>query len=58
MPKLNPEDQKKVDEYNTTGYNSVERRPFRMWFLLLIIFLVLAGMTGVSFLIGHIEGTL
>lgn len=58
MPSLNDEDQKKVDEYNSTGYNSVERGPFRMWFLLLIIFIVLGGMTGVSFLIGYLEGTI
>ncbi|MEM9254256.1 MAG: DUF3094 family protein [Pseudomonadota bacterium] len=42
---LNPEDQKKVDEFVNSGINSVERKPFkpmRMMLLLIVVVTVLS----------------
>jgi hypothetical protein len=46
--RLNPEDQARVDEFLRTGYNDVERKPFRpiymmvMWNVVVIGFLLLS----------------
>lgn len=38
MPsRLYPEDQKRVDEYLSSPVHQVERKPFRVWLLLLVI---------------------
>jgi len=50
-PKLTPEDQAKVDAYNQRGYNDIERRPFRPLLLLFILFLIVSGLGGISYLI-------
>jgi len=34
--RLNPEDQRRVDEYLSAPQHQVERRPFRPWLLLLL----------------------
>ncbi|MAT93917.1 MAG: hypothetical protein CME59_15095 [Halioglobus sp.] len=40
--RLNPEDQKKVDEFISSGINSVERKPFKpMRMILLLIGVVM-----------------
>jgi hypothetical protein len=36
-PRLYPEDQTRVDEFVSTGINSVERKPFKPFRLLLIL---------------------
>ena len=41
-PKLSPEDQAKVDEFVSSGYNDVERKPFRPLLLLLVLWCVVA----------------
>lgn len=40
--RLSPEDQAKVDEFISSGYNSVERRPFRPFRLLLVLWVVVS----------------
>ncbi len=39
--KLSPEDQARVDSVIRSGYNDVERKPFRPWRLLLVLWLVI-----------------
>ncbi len=56
MPKLYEEDQARVDAVLQKGVYKIDRKPFRPWMLLLIIFLVLGGITGVSFMIAAMEG--
>lgn len=56
MPDLYPEDQAKVDQYLMSNVNDVERKPFRPLLLLGIIFLVLGGLTLVSYLIARSHG--
>ncbi len=46
-PRLNAEDQARVDGFLQRGVNSVERKPFRPLFL---IFLLIAVVTGFSLL--------
>jgi hypothetical protein len=41
--KLSREDQAKVDEYLQTGFNGIERRPFRPLRLLGVIWIIVAG---------------
>ncbi|MGQ9425744.1 DUF3094 family protein [Gilvimarinus sp. F26214L] len=56
--KLSPEDQARVDEVVKTGYNDVERKPFRPLYLLLILYLIVSALGGLSYLIGKIEGVI
>ncbi|HEY7886404.1 MAG TPA: DUF3094 family protein [Cellvibrionaceae bacterium] len=49
--KLSSEDQARVDRVVSVGVNSVERKPFRVWLLLLVIVAVLTLMSGISYLI-------
>jgi Protein of unknown function (DUF3094) len=48
---LNSEDQARVDEYLRSGYNDVERKPFRPWRLLLAwwIVVVLLGFFALGY---------
>lgn len=57
-PKLYPEDQARVDEFVSTGINSVERKPFRVWVLLGVIVAVLTGLSIISFVLASLEGVL
>ncbi len=45
---LYEEDQKKVDEFTSTGINSVERKPFRPMRLLLLLVVVVFGLSVFS----------
>ena len=54
--KLYPEDQALVDEYLRTGYNDVERKPFRPLKLLGILAVVVTGFTFLSLAIAHFAG--
>ncbi len=56
MPKLYEEDQAKVDAVLNEGVYRVNRRPFRPWVLLAVIFAVLGGITLVSYLIAAYHG--
>jgi hypothetical protein len=48
---LNVEDQRRVDEFVSTGIHSVQRKPFRPLVLLLIILAVTTSMTVLSIVI-------
>jgi len=50
-PELNAEDQRRVDEFVSTGIHSVQRKPFRPLVLLLIIVAVTTSMTVLSIVI-------
>lgn len=56
--KLSDEDQALVDEYNSSGYNDIERRPFRPFLLLLALVVVLSVLSGVSLLIARLSGVI
>ena len=47
-PKLSPEDQAKVDKFVSTGINSVERKPFRPFRLLLVLLAIVTGLSILS----------
>lgn len=54
--KLSPEDQARVDSVTSSGVNSVERAPFRVWLLLGVILLVLTGLSIFSYIIAWLHG--
>ncbi|MDX9874958.1 MAG: DUF3094 family protein [Spongiibacteraceae bacterium] len=53
---LYPEDQARVDEYLRTGFNSVERKPFRPWIMMAMWIAVVASFSGLSLLIARLAG--
>jgi hypothetical protein len=48
---LSPEDRQRVDEVTHTGIHSVERKPFRPLFLLVMLILVTSLLSVVSIVI-------
>jgi len=42
--RLNPDDQKRVEQYLSGPQHQVERQPFRLWRLLLIILAAVIGL--------------
>ncbi len=42
--RLHPEDQQRVDEYLRTPVPSVDRKPFKVWWLLIAIIAVVTGL--------------
>ena len=42
--RLYPDDQKRVDEYMQLPQNSVERKPFKVWWLLFSLVLIVLGL--------------
>lgn len=44
-PRLKPEDQAKVDAFLERGINSVERKPFRPFRLLIILVVIVVGLS-------------
>lgn len=55
MPsRLNPEDQKRVDEYLNAPQHQVERRPFRPWLLLVLVLVVVLGLGVLSRLLSRL----
>lgn len=46
--KLSPEDQARVDGFLKRGVNSVERKPFRPFFLILLLIAVVTGFSLLS----------
>lgn len=55
MPsRLNPEDQKRVDEYLSAPQHQVERQPFRPWRLMLVLLAVVIGLGLLSRLLGRL----
>jgi hypothetical protein len=51
MPELYPEDQARVDQVLSHGIYNVERKSFRPWLLLAILFGVLAVISLAGYLI-------
>ncbi|MDH0747944.1 DUF3094 domain-containing protein [Pseudomonas sp. GD03842] len=49
--RLNPEDQKRVEEYLRAPQHQVERRPFRPWLLLVLVLAVVIGLGLLSHLL-------
>ena len=56
--KLSKEDQKRVDAYLSSGFNSVNRAPFRPLRLLFLIWVVVAALGLISWYIGKQAGYL
>lgn len=55
MPsRLNPEDQKRVDQYLSAPQHQVERRPFRPWLLLVLVLAVVIGLGLLSRLLSRL----
>jgi len=54
--KLYPEDQARVDEFLRTGYNDVERKPFRPLYMMILLNVVTIGLLFLSKWIVHRAG--
>ncbi|MBD9565376.1 MULTISPECIES: DUF3094 domain-containing protein [Pseudomonas] len=52
--RLNPDDQKHVEEYLNLSQHQVERRPFRPWMLLVVVLAVTMGLGLLSRLISYL----
>lgn len=52
--RLNPEDQQRVDHYLSTPQHQVERQPFRVWRLLLVILLSVVALGILSRLLARL----
>jgi hypothetical protein len=52
--RLNPEDQKRVEEYLRQPQHQVERRPFRPWLLLAVVLAVVIGLGLLSRLLSYL----
>lgn len=54
--RLKPEDQAKVDAFLERGVNSVERKPFRPFRLLLLLVAIVMGLSLFSQMLAHWAG--
>ena len=54
--KLFPEDQARVDEYLRTGYNDVERKPFRPLYMMILLLTVTFSFSGIAVWVAHRAG--
>ena len=52
--RLSPDDQERVDQYLGAPQHQVERQPFRVWRLLLIILLTVIGLGLLSRLLSRL----
>ncbi|MFQ6576522.1 DUF3094 domain-containing protein [Pseudomonas sp. UM16] len=52
--RLNPEDQRRVDQYLQAPQHQVERKPFRPWLLLCMVVLVTIGLGVLSRLLSNL----
>ncbi len=43
-PQLSEEDQARVDQYLSSGFNKTEKKPYHPWILLLVLFVVVSAM--------------
>lgn len=55
-PRLSPEDQAKVDEFVSTGLNSVERKPFKPLRLMAFLIVVVTALSVVSIMLSRWSG--
>lgn len=53
---LNSEDQQRVDQVTHSGYNSVERGPFRGWLMLAVCWSVVGLLGLIAWVIGKNSG--
>jgi hypothetical protein len=54
--KLYPDDQARVDEYLRTGYNDVERKPFRPLYMMIMLNVVTIALLALSKWIAYSAG--
>lgn len=54
--KLFPEDQARVDEYLRSGYNDVERKPFKPIRMMILLTVVTFSFSFLSIWIAHLAG--
>ena len=54
--RLFPDDQAKVDAFLKRGVNSVERKPFRPVFLVILLIVVVTGFSLLSQIIARVSG--
>ncbi len=54
--RLYPEDQARVDEFIKRGVNSVERKPFRPFRLLLVLIAVVMALSALAQFLAHQAG--
>lgn len=52
--RLNPEDQRRVDEYLRAPQHQVERKPFRPWLLLALVVVVTISLGLLSRLLSYL----
>ncbi|MEQ7921218.1 DUF3094 family protein [Xanthomonas sp. WHRI 1810A] len=52
--RLNPDDQRRVEEYLQAPQRQVERRPFRPWLLLAVVLAVVIGLGLLSRLLSYL----
>ena len=52
--RLNPDDQRHVEDYLQLSQNRVERRPFRPWLLLAVVLIAVIGMGLLSRLLSYL----
>ena len=55
---LSDEDMARVEEYLSSPVHQVERKPFRPWLLLLILWVVVSAMGGVAVWFAWSQGLL
>ncbi len=56
--KLSDEDMARVDEYLSSPIHQVERKPYRPWLLLAVLWVVVAAMGGVAMSFAWYHGLL
>ena len=56
--KLSSEDMERVEKYLNSGFNRSERKPFRGWILLIIVWVIIGALGSVSWYIGKGSGFL
>ncbi len=54
--RLYPEDQARVDEFLKRGVNSVERKPFRPFILMVVLIAIVLGLSFFSQFLAHEAG--
>lgn len=52
--RLNPEDQRRVDDYLRAPQHQVERKPFRPWLLLVLVVVVTLSLGLLSRLLSYL----
>ena len=52
--RLNPDDQKRVEHYLSAPQHQIERQPFRVWRLLMVIVVVVIGLGLLSRLLSRL----